>query len=210
MSRTLDLGTRVELVPMDPHCADITLALYEQPGGAAPEYRVHSYSGKPGAAERVEAVALRTAALAGAERAAGRLRFACGAGHLLAIRRAFLEACKAAPESAVAVRPLELTDKKLGRIVRAERAGGGVYDLGAEGPAEEWASRVEQIAAGLRKLGGLEELAGAPCRVRFGCGTDHDAVVGLLLPRALNVRASLREIELAAARGVLAPPSAQE
>ncbi|MBT6146557.1 MAG: hypothetical protein HOH74_14060, partial [Gemmatimonadetes bacterium] len=45
--------------------------------------------------------------------------------------------------------------------------------------------------------------------VSFGCGHDHDALVALLLQRAPNVRALVREEQAAAARGVLAAPSAQ-
>ena len=30
MGQTLDIGKRIELVPMDPHFHDITIALYQQ------------------------------------------------------------------------------------------------------------------------------------------------------------------------------------
>ncbi len=43
MSRTRDLGRRVELVPMDPHCRNITLALYRQQETDGPEYTVLKY-----------------------------------------------------------------------------------------------------------------------------------------------------------------------
>ena len=46
--------------------------------------------------------------------------------------------------------------------------------------------------------------------VAFPCGLTHDALVGLLLPRALNVRAALREEETKATRGVLVSPGARE
>jgi hypothetical protein len=46
--------------------------------------------------------------------------------------------------------------------------------------------------------------------VSFPCGERHDALVGLLLVRAQNLRAALREEELTATRGILAAPSAQE
>jgi len=46
--------------------------------------------------------------------------------------------------------------------------------------------------------------------VTFSCGQAHDALVGLLLVRALNVRAVLREQEMTASRGVLSAPSAQK
>ena len=46
--------------------------------------------------------------------------------------------------------------------------------------------------------------------VRFPCGESHDQLIGLLLVRAQNLRAVLREEEMKASRGVLAAPSAQE
>jgi hypothetical protein len=46
--------------------------------------------------------------------------------------------------------------------------------------------------------------------VAFGCKQTHDSLVGLLLVRALNVRAVLREQEMTASRGVLSAPSAQK
>ena len=42
----------------------------------------------------------------------------------------------------------------------------------------------------------------------FACGGAHDALVGLLLVRVLNVRAVIRGEDAAAAQGVLAAPSA--
>jgi len=46
--------------------------------------------------------------------------------------------------------------------------------------------------------------------VVFPCGRPHDELMGLLLPRALNARAALREEEMAASRGMLVAPSAQK
>ena len=49
-----------------------------------------------------------------------------------------------------------------------------------------------------------------PSTIQFACGASHDALVGLLLPRAINVRATLRETEEAAGRGLLLAPSQQD
>ncbi len=66
------------------------------------------------------------------------------------------------------------------------------------------------LAAGLAKLGELTIDPEDPTVVRTPCGAPHDDLVGMLLPRAINVRAALRELEESAARGVLVAPSAQE
>jgi hypothetical protein len=46
--------------------------------------------------------------------------------------------------------------------------------------------------------------------VAFPCGAEHDALIGLLLVRAQNLRAVLREEEMQSTRGVLSAPSAQD
>ena len=85
------------------------------------------------------------------------------------------------------------------------------YRLEADGADEATRARLEAtIANGLVKLAEMERGPGRAVEVAFACGRAHDAIVGLLLPRALNVRAALREQEAAAARGILAAPSAQE
>ena len=60
------------------------------------------------------------------------------------------------------------------------------------------------------RLGEMEEVDGQPNQTRFSCSQEHDDLIGLLLVRAPNVRAAMREAEDMASRGVLAAPSAQE
>ena len=204
-----DLGRRIELQSMDPHFHDISIALYEPPGGGAHEYVVHSYSRVAGAAARLDGVVAAMCALGGMIRgaASGSVRFACGAAHRLAVRRLFLDACKAAPDAAVAPRPMAAEDKRSGQTIRAENLGGGRYRLsGKEGGDRR---RVLAVARGLVRLAEMEAVEGTDDEVAFACGTAHDALVGLLMVRALNLRAVMREIEMQSARGVLAAPSAQ-
>jgi hypothetical protein len=209
MGATLDLGRRIELVSMDPHCSNITIGLY-QPSGDTAEYVIHSYSGLAAAGPRLDSIRHVIEILGGVEDRQGRLRFPCGAAHQLAMRRLFLEACKLAPAAAVDPRPLAVPDKKLDGTVTVRNLGEGVYELTADGPAEPVAARLEAIAAGFRKLAEVDIVPAEPHRFRFGCGQSHHALVGLLLPRALNVRAAFREHEMAAARGTLVAPSAQK
>ena len=211
MTHVLELGHRIELVPMDPHGDDITVALYETRDSAGrPAFRLHSYSPRPGTPARLAFIAAAMRALGGLESAPGDetlLRFPCGAEHRAACRRAFLEAAKLPTGAPLAPRPLAVEDKKAGAVA-ARSAGEGVYALA--GPSEDEAvrTRLAAIAQGLVKL--AEMTPDADGRVAFACGRPHDALIGLLLPRALNVRAVLREQEMTAARGILAAPSAQE
>lgn len=192
---TANIGSRIELVPMDPHCANITLALYRQQGAAGTEYLVHSYSRLPEAVARLEYVRQAMATLGGMQRHGDMLRYACGRPHYAATRRLFLEACKLGTGSPANPRPLTILDKKSGKTITI---------LGTQVDAEGDTARAESIVGGLKKLAELND------GLEFPCGQPHRELIGLLLPRALNVRASLREEEAAATRGVLVAPSAQK
>ena len=80
--------------------------------------------------------------------------------------------------------------------------GAGDYGVSADGEEDGRDRRVGAITKGLIKLAQTEAIADDA--VRFSCGQTHNAMVGLLLPRALNVRAVMREQEDQAARGGLA------
>lgn len=217
MGCLLELGERMELVSMDSHFHDISIALYRRDGeGGASGFLAHSYSGKEGTAERLGFVMQAMAVMGGMGPAPGqpeRLAFACGSKHRAAVKRLFLEACKLETGAAIAARPMHIYDKKNDFTIEATAIGEGVYRLAAvdAGSDEDGkvARRVDGVTRGLIKLAEMEPGAHAG-EARFPCGTDHDELVGLLLGRALNVRAAMREAEAAAARGVLAAPSAQQ
>ncbi len=138
------------------------------------------------------------------------VRFPCDAEHRKACKRVFLEACKLPPGAALEARPLSIHDKKCGNMITLTNLGGGEYRLGAEARDEVTERRITTIGGGLIKLAEMKGLSDNHTRVAFECGHGHDDLVGLLLVRALNARAALREQETAAARGVLVAPSAQE
>ena len=215
MGRLLELGERVELVSMDPHFHDISISLYRSTGeGGASAFLAHSYSGREGAPERLGFVMRAMAVMGGmgpAPGVPGRLAFACGGEHRAAVKRLFLEACKKAPGSEVAALPMSIYDKKNDLTIDAASTGAGGYRLATGGGSadDKVARRVDGVTRGLVKLAEMEP-GEALGEARFPCGQAHDALVGLLLGRALNVRAAMREAEAAAARGVLAAPSAQQ
>ncbi|MBM3774979.1 MAG: hypothetical protein FJW37_07410 [Acidobacteria bacterium] len=192
---------------MDAQFGDIAIALYRQAGAAGPVYRVHTYSGRAGAPERMRRVADAMQTLGGMERVSGvELRFPCGAAHQAAVRRVFLEAVKLAADSPLEARPLAVLDKKSQKQAEVRALGPGAYQVSVEGDP----ARAAAIAHGLAKLGEMQRDPAEESRVTFDCGRAHDALAGLLLPRALNVRAVIRDEEMAAARGVLVAPSAQK
>jgi hypothetical protein len=203
-----DLQRRVELVPMDGACDDITVALYLLDDGRTAV--VHSYAATPQASDRLEWLAGAMRALAAMTGEGRTVRFDCGAWHEKAARRAFLDAAKLDPTAPVAPRPLELLDQRTNQQVTATPLGAGSFRIASVALDGTSPSRASAVAAGLVKLSDVATDTDDDTVVTFACGADHDALVGLLLPRAVNVRSALREQELAASRGVLLAPSAQQ
>jgi hypothetical protein len=210
MAVTRHLGTRIELVSMDPHFHNITMALYRQDQTGRPEYLVYSYSGLSGTAERIASIRGAMAILGQLVPDGDLLHFACGAAHQAAARRTFLEIAKLLPGSANAPKPLTARDKKSGRNITATSLGEGRYQITADGPEDGKAARIDGVVGGLVKLAEVALVEGSPGQFSFPCGNPHGALVGLLLPRALNVRAILREEESAGGRGLLVAPSQQK
>jgi hypothetical protein len=211
MGVTIDIGRRIELVPMDPHFHNITIALYRQRRDEGLAFLVHTYSHLEGAKERIAFLMKAMRILGGMELTAdGLLRFPCGSAHEAACKRVFLESCKLSPNAEVEPRPLNILDKKSGLNISVFSRGAGVYEVTAEGEGKNKERRVSAIAKALCKLGRLEELDESSTKVGFRCEYPHDAMAGLLLVRAPNVRTIIREQEAASSRGVLSAPSQQE
>ena len=101
-------------------------------------------------------------------------------------------------------------DKKANCDITVLSYGNGRYQVTANGDESGKERRVSAITGGLIKLGDMitvdEENSD---QVAFPCGCSHDALVGLLLVRAPNVRAVAREQQMTASRGVLSSPSQQ-
>lgn len=212
MSHIVELGTRIELVSMDRHFHDISISLYQDDDGdGGIEFTVHSYSRREGTAARINVVKTAMQVLGGVEPASnrgGRFRFPCGHNHRRAVQRLFIDSCKVAPGDALEPRLLSVFDKKMDLTLFATGEGDGRYRLSADTEGPDADRRIDGITRGLTKLAELEALDTG--LAAFPCGRPHDELVGLLLGRALNVRAAMREAEAAAARGMLAAPSQQQ
>lgn len=211
MGYIVDIGRRIELLPIDPHCHDITIALYRQQRGEHTVFLVHTYSSVEGAGARIQDVVQAMQTLGGMLKTPeGLLYFPCGVAHEAACRRVFLEACKLAPNVSAEPRPLNTLDKKSKLTMSVESTGNGIYRVTTGGEGRGATRRVSAIAGGLMKLGDMERVEdNSTDTFAFPCAQPHDALVGLLLVRAPNVRVVLREKEMDAARGILAAPSQQ-
>jgi hypothetical protein len=206
-----DIGQRVELVSMDSRFAEISIGLYRKDTADGPVALVHTYSTKPGGGDRIAFVEDAMRELGGLEPVAGGgLRFSCRSWHGAAAKRLFLEACKHDPATPLAARPAEVPDTRSEQVIRIEPLGRGAYRIDAVGATDEVPSRAPAITKALVKLGQLDPADDDETTVSFSCGQDHHALIALLLLRAQNLRAALREEEINASRGVLTAPSAQE
>ncbi len=211
MGQTVNIGRRIELVPMDPHFHDITIALYQQERREEPAFLIHTYSRMDGGQHRIKFAVKGMETLGNMAVAPdGLLRFPCGSAHELACRRAFLEACKLDLNDAVEPRPLNILDKKSGLTITVLSLEDGVYQVTVDGEGKRAERRISAIAGGLIKLGEMVEVDQSLDKVAFPCGHSHDALVGLLLVRAPNVRTIMREQEMVASRGTLSAPSQQK
>ena len=212
MQLMLDLGRRIQLQSMDSHCGDITIGLYEHLDEAGkPRFQLHSYGANPATAARLKFLAEAMVKLGGMEAVPGgepRVRWPCGHRHVSAAKRVFVEVCKLSKPEQLVVRPLKLDDPKLPGFVTVVGDGTGRYTIASESGTGDQA-RLKAICAGYLKLAEMDRWDETETGVRFGCGQQHDALMGLLLYRALNARAALRETEMMASRGVLVAPSAQ-
>lgn len=216
MGKTLALGQRIELHAMDSHCADISIGLYRRDVDGVPHFLVHSYSERPGTAQRIAFLRQALVLMAGLEPAPdvvdppGWCRFPCGALHDRAIRRAFLDLCRLESHAALTPKPLSAFDKKANANLTAVNLGDGLYEMQAEPTATNGPRRAAALARGFAKLCEMKAVAGSDTRVAFDCRTSHDALMGLLTYRAQNVRATMQEQEMATARGVVAAPGQGE
>jgi len=214
MGKTLDLGCRIEIYSMDKRCHDISLGLYQRDLAGEPQFLVHTYSPVVGASERVAFIRQTLVTMLGLESAEeegqGWLRFPCRYEHKRTIKRAFLDLCKLETGAALEVKPLTAFDKKAEGDLTATPLGDGRYRIQAAGDTPAMAKRTVALARGFAKLCEMEFLEGDETTVCFPCRQSHDEIIGMMMFRAQNVRAAMKEEEMAAGRGVLAAPSQQE
>ncbi len=210
MGKTLELGRRIEVHSMDTHCQDISLGLYCQ-DVECPQFLVHTYSHAEGSSQRVGFIRQSLISMIGLEPAdrPGWLQFPCRKIHQRALKRSFLDVCKLQTGKVPEPKPLEAFDKKAEGNLRVVSLGDGLYRTEAVDDTDTGSKRARALARGFVKLCELEADEADPLRFDFGCQSTHDALIGMLLFRAQNVRSSMQEEDAAAGRGVLAPPSQQ-
>jgi len=210
MGKTLDLGRRLELHSMDKHCQDISLGLYRRNLGGVPHVLVHTYSSVSGASQRVAFIKQALIVMLEMEESDGSpdwLRFRCRTMHERSLKRGFLDLCKLPTDAPLEPKPLTSFDKKANGHLRAQSLGAGLYETDCQEPSEAGRKRATALARGFAKICEMDPIEGQIFQVVFPCRTSHDALMGMLMFRAQNVRAAMQEDEMATSRGVLSAPS---
>jgi len=212
--KTLDLGLRIEIQPMDTHCHNISLGLYQKEINRIPHFLVHTYSSNPMATERIHFIcrALREqVGLVEAPDIPGWLLFPCGSTHTRALRRSFLDLCKLETNAALQAPVLSAHDKKAECPLSLMPQGNGLYAIHAGTVTDKSLRRVSALARGYAKLCNMDVgPSESDVTISFPCKTDHHALLGLLMYRAQNIRATMQEQELSKGQGVLSAPTNQD
>lgn len=213
MGETIDLGRRIELLSSDRRCHNISIGLYERDVAGTPWLCAHTYAAVDGADQRVAFITDTLRVMMGLDDVAdgpGWLTCPCGTSHLRAIKRGFLDLCKLETGAPLEPMPLTMHDKKAECDLSVVGKGGGVYEIQAAADTPAAQRRVKALARGFLKVCEMQSVEGSDTQVAFACKTNHDALMGLLFFRAMNVRSMMAEEEMAATRGVLSTPSQQE
>jgi len=212
VGKTLDLGKRVEIQPMDTQCHGISLGLYRQEWDECPHYLVHTYSGHEQASGRMEYIRQAMITMLGlhaSEHQPEWLRFHCGHSHEKAVRRGFLDLCKLETGAPLQPKPCTAFDKKADCELSIRYQGDGSYVIDAVAETDSSLKRVQALVRGFVKVCEMEAIESPVSAVRFPCGGEHASLLGMLMFRAQNVRAAMAEEANAAGRGSLVPPSQQ-
>ena len=212
MGKTKDLGQRIEILSSDKYCHDISIGLYRKIVDSQPRYLVHTYSSHADAEDRVAFIRRGLVELVGLiEVADGRpwLKFPCDQEHLRGLKRAFRDICRLQPQETLRPRSLTVFDKKADGELVVESIGRGVYRIRSSVDTDAGVKRAQAVARGYVKLCEMQPADESTDSIQFACHTNHDELMGMLIVRAQNVRAALKDEESAAGRGVLAPPSQQ-
>ena len=179
------IGHCVELVPLDPNFHEITVGLYVKDGVAT----VWTFSGKPGVAERVEAIRGQLVALGGMTAVEGthdRVKYDCGQLHERPLKFLVKQAVEKPADHTLPVgRVKDLRSPLMLNIEGSEEDGRWVYRVNAEGEARNEAARLRAVTGGLVRYGDMEKV-GADA-AGFACGYRHDELARLVLPFARNV-----------------------
>jgi hypothetical protein len=199
--RLSEIGSCLELVPMDPHFNSVSVGLYYKDGICT----VWSFSQVEGIESRLREIRDQMVRLGGVQPVDGsnnQFIFPCGVIHMRPVKFLLTQAVTKAPDFALAEGPMTIKDSKSALMlsVAGGRTNDGfAYQVSGEGDVRNPALRLRMVVAGFVRYGEMEKVGDT--EVAFSCSWQHDELVRLLLPYSRNISAVESMLEAEATRG---------
>ena len=196
-----EIGSCLELVPMDPHFGGVSVGLYVKDGVCT----VWSFSRAEGVGERLRAIRDQMVRLGGVEPVDGsgnQLVFPCGMIHERPVKFLLTQAVTKSPDFAHPGGPMTIKDSKSALMLTVkgvQKEDRCAYHVSGEGEMRNPALRLRMVVAGFVRYGEMEKVGDT--EVAFHCGQSHDELVRLLQPYSRNISAVESMLEAEATRG---------
>ena len=196
-----EIGTCLELVPMDPHFKNVSVGLYYKDGYCT----VWSFSRADGIGERLREIRDQMVRLGGVQPVEGsdnQFIFPCGIIHMRPVKFLLSQIVTKGRELSRPEGNLSIKDSKSPLILTAtgfESETGYRYRITGEGEARNAALRIRMVVAGFVRYGEMVKVGDD--EVAFACGQRHDGLVNLLMPYSRNISAVESMLEAEATRG---------
>ena len=199
--RIAEIGSCLELVPMDPHFGGVSVGLYVKDGVCT----VWSFSRAEGVGERLRAIRDQMVKLGGVEPVDGQgnqLVFPCGMIHERPVKFLLTQAVTKSPDFVHPAGPMTIKDSKSALMLTVkgvQKEDRCAYHVSGEGEMRNPALRLRMVVAGFVRYGEMEKVGDT--EVAFHCGQSHDELVRLLQPYSRNISAVESMLEAEATRG---------
>lgn len=196
-----EIGSCMELVPMDPNFNNVSVGLYIKEGILT----VWSFNRASGIRDRLRAIRDQMVKLGGltpVEDSYNQLLFPCGIIHERPVKFLLTQAVTRAPDFTHPEGPMTIKDSKSALMLTVTRVSNGseyAYRVSGEGAVRNAALRLRMVVAGFVRYGEMEKISDTD--VAFPCRQSHDGLVRLLLPYSRNISAVESMLEAEAARG---------
>ncbi len=196
-----EIGSCLELVPMDPHFKNVTVGLYYRDGVCT----VWSFSRAPGITERLTQIRDQMVRLGGVQPVEGvgnQFVFPCGVVHMRPVKFLLTQAVTKGTDFMHPSGSMTIKDSKSNLMLTTtglSADSGYQYQVSGEGDVKNPALRLRMVVAGFMRYGEMEKVGDT--EVAFSCGWQHDELVRLLLPYSRNISAVESMLEAEAIRG---------
>ena len=196
-----EIGTCLELVPMDTHFKNVSVGLYYKEGVCT----VWSFSQVDGIEDRLREIRDQMVRLGGVQPVDGsdnQFIFPCGIVHMRPVKFLLTQAVTKATDFTHPEGSMTIKDSKSALMLTVTGGRGDEafsYHVSGEGEVKNPTLRLRMVVAGFMRYGEMEKMGDT--EVAFSCGWQHDELLRLLLPYSRNISAVESMLEAEAVRG---------